>query len=159
MWGKWQKSLEEIMWHFYRELFRTVTVKRKYKYKQNSIYLAITARKIIIPCSIFFPSIKNILHLSFAWLYYLSLQAFHWVHIKGGKCQHGTVVYTKTSALLFVQLIRQETLASDQTGIHFIHCVCLSTVPTRHNFHSTAISYWGSFYLPVIIPDTFFSTT
>lgn len=58
-----------------------------------------------------------------------------------GKCQHGTLVYTKTSALLFVQLIRQETLASDQIGIQFIHCVCLCTVPTRHNFHSTAISY------------------
>lgn len=55
---------------------------------KTSIYLGTTARKII-PCSIFFPSIKNILHLSFAWLYYLSLQAFHWVHIKEGSASMG----------------------------------------------------------------------
>lgn len=38
------------------------------------------------------------------------------------------------------------------------HSTRMSTcIPTRHNLHSTAISYWGSFYLPVITPDTFFN--
>lgn len=73
-----------------------------------------------------------------------------------GRCQHGTPAHTTTSAFFLPYLPSQRSVASDQNGIHFIACVHLSAIPTRHNFHSTAVSYWGSFYLPVITPDTFF---
>lgn len=102
--------------------------------------MGITVRKII-PCSIFC-SLSKVYFTSVLCLALLLESSSIPVNAhQRGKCQHGTLVYTKTSSLLFVQLIRQETLASDQTGIYFIHCVHLSTVPTRHNFHSTAISY------------------
>lgn len=98
----------------------------------------VTVRRII-HCTTFFPLSKEYFTSVLCLALLLESSSIPVSAHQRGKCQHGTLVYTNT--LLFVQLIRLETLASDQTGIHFIHCVRLSTVPTRHNFHSTAISY------------------